>query len=141
MAIRWIFSVLLIFLAGCVSVDKYAQRQLAFKNYSQTEYAPKPENASVDLFFNGKPQEKYEVIGEISGTVEKELRPILEARARQLGADAVIDIDTSVKRVDTPKNIKITPGIYQGQENVVVEPGSSTKIFNVRAKLIRYRKD
>ena len=140
---RYNVAIILSFLlaaCGCMSLDAYVQNRLEFTSYQEVSYPPYPNDREVELFFAGKkPQRDYDVIGELNGSLDKAFRPLLETRARQLGADALIDITVASEDVNVPKEIKVQPGIYQGQMPVVTEPGFSYRVYAIKAKAIRYK--
>lgn len=135
-----ILLVTLFLLSGCLSVDLYAKRQLKFTNYAGTLYPPRPANHKVELFFNDDvPEQEYEVIGEVNGQITDDLRPVLMARARQVGGDGAIDIKISKELASKPSELRVEPGILQGEQVPVYTPGYSIEIFNVSAKIIKYK--
>lgn len=135
--------ILTILVSGCAMTDFYAKRQLSFINYSKNTYPPNKADYQIDLFFQDKPQKPYEVIGEIMGYVihDKNLRPILETKARQVGGDAVIDIETAMgARTDTgitQQSVMDSNGDIVG--TIPVAQISSQKVINIKAKVIKYK--
>ena len=137
---RIIISLAVLFFAcGCMPVDVYSRRQLTFSNYSQTTYPAKQKDYPVELYFDDLPQKDYEIIGEISGKISDDIRPVLVARARQLGADGLTGIKITQEFKDKPANLSVSPGILPGQETPVYTPGFRVKIYNIKAKVFRYK--
>ena len=138
---KYIFLLIPLFLFyGCLSVDLYAKRQLKFVSSGEIIYPPQKSCHKIDLFFNGDvPEKEYEVIGEISGIVTDDIKPVLTAKARQSGGDGVIDIKISRELETLPSELKVEPGILQGEQLPVYTPGYSIEKFNINAKVIRYK--
>ncbi len=84
-----IILILLFMIIGCATTEKNARRQLDFINYIKSNFPPQPKGYPIDLYFEDKPQKTYEIIGEITGFVvhDYNLRPLLEAKIRQIGGD------------------------------------------------------
>jgi hypothetical protein len=130
-------------ISGCAMTDFYAKRQLSFVNYSKNTYPAHDKDYPIDLYFQDKPQKQYEVIGEIMGFVihDNNLRPILETKARQVGADGVIDIQVSQgTRTDTDVTQQ---SVMDSNGNIVgtmpVAETSSQKVMNIKAKVFKYK--
>jgi len=124
-------------IAGCAStksasneMETQAKRWINFVNYSATNYPPLPQEQLIDLFFQGSPTKSYDVIGEINGSIEHDenIRPMLEARARQVGGNGVIDIQTSGESVSGPT-------VLLGH----IAVPTSHRATNIKAKIIRYK--
>lgn len=128
---------------GRTKIDYFAEQQLSFVNYSKNIYPAHDKNYPIDLYFEDKPQKPYEVIGEIIGffTHDNDLRALLEARARQVGADAVIDIQTSLGTITntgiTQRSVSDSVGNIVG--TMPVATTSSQKVVNIKAKVINYK--
>ena len=125
-------------LAGCSSLDAYASRQLRFTNYTNKHYSSRPKDYPVELFFKGKPQRQYEVIGEVEGRLYQDPQQALKAKARQVGADALIEIEIAEHPRCRPVDIKVEPGNYPGEEAGVFVPGYSYNEYQVKAKAVRF---
>ena len=106
-------------LSGCATIA--AKRQVSFINYSKNFYSAHEKDYPIDLYFKDIPQKPYEVIGDIIGYVvhDNNLRPLLETKARQIGADGVMDIET-----------------FMGTQ---IDDGTSYKVINIKAKAIKYK--
>lgn len=118
---------------GCAStptIETYAKRQLSFINYSATNYPLLPKEQPIDLFFQGSPTKPFDVIGEISGSISKDenIRPMLEAKTRQVGGNGIIDIQTSSGSVAGPI-------IFLGHMAVP----TTQKAVGIKGKVIRYK--
>ena len=111
-------------------METYAKRQISFINYSATNYPPLSKEDPVDLFFQGSPTKSYDVIGEINGFIIKDenIRPMLEVRARQVGGNAVIDIQTGGGAVAGPV-------VFSG--NMAIP--TTRRVTEIKAKVIRYK--
>lgn len=141
---RWaIFLLVLVITAsGCVSVDSLAKNRINFVSYSDANLVPKPKDASIDLFFQGTPKKDYIVIGEFMGNVDNgdQVRPYLEARARQVGADAVINIETSQgSKIGSEIEDVPVSGPRGYVREVPVQQTYSYNIVNIKGKAIRYK--
>lgn len=126
-------------IGGCGGAEIAAKRGISFKNYSQDVYPARAEDAPVDLFFKDVPQKEYAVIGEINGTFSGDVNKILEAKARQVGGDGMIDIDVSSKIESTPDNLTVQTSSRPFETTPVFTPGYSYKTYTVKAKVIRYK--
>lgn len=131
-------------LVGCmVTPDMAAKRQLSFINYGKADYPPHENDYPIDLFFQGAPQKPYDVIGEVMGVVhhDKNLRPMLESKARQVGADGVIDIQTSMGMVSGTSVAQ--QGVWNSSGNMVgtmpVAQSFTARVINVQGKMIKYK--
>ena len=135
--------ILIMLISGCAMTDFYAQKQLSFINYSKNIYSPHEKDYPIDLFFQDKPQKQYEVIGEIMGYVihDKNFRLMLETKARQVGADGVIDITTSMGS-RTESDIS-QQSVMDSNGNIVgtmpVAETTTQKVINIKAKMIKYK--
>ena len=132
---------LVMLVSGCATIA--AHRQLSFVNYSKNIYPPHDEKYPIDLYFQDKPQKSYEVIGEIMGFVvhDNNLRPLLETKARQIGADAFMDIETSMG-TQTETDVS-QHEVMDSNGNLVgtipVSETTSGKVINIKAKAIKYK--
>ena len=133
--------VLVALISGCATLA--ARTQLSFVNYSKNVYPAHDEKYPIDLYFQDKPQKPYEVIGEIMGFVihDNNLHPLLETKARQVGADAIMDIETSMgTRTDSGVSQQ---SVMDSNGNIVgtmpVAETSSYKVINIKAKAIKYK--
>ena len=138
--IKSFFLISIIFVVGCAGVDAAAQKQLTFTGTDDTKYPAKPKNAPIDLFFSATPDKEYTVIGEVSGNIVGEPKEVLKAKARQVGADAVIITEISSKLESSPSRL----GVEQRSRPAdiitpVYTPGYSYKIYTVKAKVIKYK--
>lgn len=130
-------------ISGCVTLDETAKEELTFSNYTGTFYEPKPQDYPVDLFFKGRqegPQKDYEVIGEISGTIDEgyyDLGSLLSARARQVGGDGLADIELSADIEKESQVVDVKTGVYPGDTMPVLKT-RSYEVSKVKAKVIRY---
>ena len=72
------------------------EKQFKFISYADNAYTVKNNDATVDLFFTGLPEKEYDIIGDIQGYVvyENELRPMLDAKVRQVGGNGLMNIET-----------------------------------------------
>jgi len=125
------------------SLESDAKRQLKFINYSDNEHSPKPKDSPVELFFQNKPQKDYEVIGEITGFIaqEKNIRPALKIRVRQVGGDGLIDIQTSAgsKAYSTTSSQSTYQSSTQTYINTPVSRTHSMSVMNISGKVIKYK--
>lgn len=132
--------VMALLISGC-STNFYASRQLNFVNYAKTTYPAQKDDCPIDLFSQDKPQKPYEIIGEIMGFVVhgKNVRSMLEAKARQAGGDGVIDIVTSQGTMTdtTVKHELINPA--ESYETRPVAVTDSYTVINIKAKVIKYK--
>lgn len=133
--------VLVALISGCTTLA--ARTQLSFVNYSKNVYPAHDEKYPIDLYFQDKPQKPYEVIGEIMGFVvhDNNLHPLLETKARQIGADGVMDIQVSQgTRTDTDVSQQ---SVMDSNGNIVgtmpVAETTSQKVINIKAKAIKYK--
>ncbi len=123
--------------------ESLAKRQFKFINYTDNKYSPKPKDSPVELFFQDNPQKEYEVIGEITGYIEKEenIKPTISAKVRQVGGDGLIDIQTSegsqaYSRTHTQSNYDFSDNKYH---NTPVSHTYSANVTNIKGKVIRYK--
>ncbi len=120
-----------------------ANRQLSFVNYNKSVYPPQTKDYPIDLFFGDKPQKPYEVIGEVMGYVirDSNLRPLLETKARNIGADGLMDIQTSLgSRTDTDITQESVKDAYGNTVGTMpVSETTSQKVINIKAKAIKYK--
>ena len=73
--------------------------------------------------------------------LDNNFRPLLEAKARQLGADGIVDITTSMgSRTESSVS---QPSVTDSNGNIVgempVAETSSLKVINIKAKAIKYK--
>lgn len=133
----------IIFLAsGCASIDTIARRRLQFINYTGAAYAPQQKNYPVDLFFEGQPKKNYDIIGEIIGTADTgdDVRPMLEARVKQVGGDGVINITLKAKSKITSEIVEVPVTGRRGYITEVPVPRPYTyDVINISAKVIKYK--
>lgn len=117
-------------LCACATIESSSKKQIKFINYSPINYPSLPKEQPIDLFFQGAPTKAYDVIGEINGFVmkDKNIRPMMEARARQVGGVAIIDIQTSDESMSGPV-------VFTG--NMAIP--TAQRITNIKAKVIRYK--
>lgn len=96
-------ALLALSLGGCVS-----SQSTAFP-VGEKSYPPKPAQAQVALFRDGRPQRAYKVVANLNVHIEKtffaqsaftEALPQLEQLARQHGADALIDVVEKTSRLN-----------------------------------------
>lgn len=131
------------FLSGCITSEFAARKQFSFINYNNETLPPHDESYPIDLYFQGKPEKSYEVIGEVMGQVRKDkhLRELLETKARQVGADGVIEIQTSM-RTATFSEIS-RESVNDSKGNVVgympVSEISTLQVIDVKGKMIKYK--
>lgn len=120
-----------------------AKRQFKFINYSENTYPPKPKDSTIDLFFDGTPQNKYEVIGEVVGWVmsEKNVKPFLQAKVRQVGGDGLVSIQISEgsKAYSTTSSQSSYQSSTQTYINTPVSRTHSVSVMNISGKVIRYK--
>jgi len=120
-----------------------AKRQFKFLNYSDTTYPPKPKDATIQLFFDGTPQNSYEVIGEITGWVESEknIKPFLQEKVRQIGGDGLIDIQTSTgsRAYSTSGSQSSYDYKTQSYHNSPTSQTHSASVMNISGKVIKYK--
>jgi hypothetical protein len=131
-----------VFLNGCFSIDSFARNRLNFISYTGVNYAPQPKDYPVDLFFEGSPSRNYEIIGELMGAADTgdQVRPMLEARARQVGADAVINIVSKARQRIGSEIVEVPLTGPRGYtRDVPVSKTYSYEVINIRAKLIKYK--
>ncbi len=136
-----IITILLIVIAisGCAGVEIAAKRGVDFTNYTQTAYPAKTKDSAVELFFNSMPQKEYEIIGEVQGSFSGDVKEILEAKARQVGGDGMINIQVSAETKSTSDNLSVQTNNRPFETTPVYTPGYSYKIYTVKAKVIRYK--
>ena len=127
-------------LAGCTTVDSIAKSQFSFINYSATTYQPQQEDYPIDLFFEGEPQKEYQVIGDIEGFVypDDNLRAILEAKARQIGADGIAKIETQQGYITQSQIVDVPTGRRYFTTTPVAEQ-YSVRVINIKGKAIKYK--
>jgi hypothetical protein len=94
----------------------------------------------VDLFFSTEPSRGYDVIGELTGEIVGEPKEVLKARARQVGADAVMITEISSRTESKPSNL----GIEQRSRPADIitptyEPGYSYKVYTVKCRVVKYK--
>lgn len=136
-----LFVILLVcvVLSGCattMTMQERASRDISFVSYKDAKYEAKPDTATAELFFdNSKPTKPYDVIGEISGQIETadNIKPMLEARAKQVGGDGVIEIV-----IQATKHTEGGGGFYTYGGFTYGGNGEYTT-HEVRAKVIRYK--
>ena len=134
--------VAILFVSGCASIDAIARRRLQFINYTGAAYAPQQKDYPVDLFFEGQPKKNYDIIGEIIGTADTgdDVRPMLEARTRQVGADGVINISLRAKSKLTSEIVDVPVTGRRGYiTEVPVSRPYTYDVINIRAKVIKYK--
>lgn len=134
-----VFFWAVVLLFGCAGVDTAAKRELKFNNYG-TAYSARPKDYPIDLFFDNLPQQAYEIIGEVNGSIEGDIKEVLQAKARQVGADGLIDIEISPKMKNTPADLRAKMDTRTVVTTPVYTPGYSYTLYDIKAKAIRYKK-
>ncbi len=139
---KYLWLLALILLSGCASVDSLARNRLNFVSYQATKYPARQKDYPVELFFEGRPKRNYEVIGEFIGYADngEQVREILEARIRQVGGDAAIDIVLKAKSKVDSEIITVPQPTKRGYIRDV--PVAQTYVYDVigiEAKVIRYK--
>lgn len=140
--IRQIFlrAVFVFLLYGCLSVSAIADKDFVFTSYSKATYPPKPDNYPIKLFFLDKPQGPYEILGDITASEIKDVNTELKMKARQVGGDGVIDIQIDKEIKTIPTDLEVKPANYPGEIAPVYTPGYSYQVYNVKGKVIRFKK-
>lgn len=106
-----IFNIMLICicLSGCAySYEDRARRDMGFVSYYNFVYPPKPANHLVELYYkDNKPNDEYMVLGKIDAFIEndRDINPIIEAKVRQSGGDAAINIKTELVRIESDSHV------------------------------------
>lgn len=137
-----VLTVLILLTSGCASIDAIARRRLQFIGYSGAAYGPLPKEHQVDLFFEGLPSKNYGVIGEIIGSADTgdDVRPLLEARARQVGGDGVINISLKAKSKIGSEIVDVPVTGRRGYiTEVPISRPYTYDVINIKAKVIRYK--
>jgi hypothetical protein len=139
-----IFILICTLLCCATTPEKAARRQLDFINYSKIDLPPQSKDYPIDLFFEGKPQRNYEVIGQITGFVvhDYNIKPMLEEKIRQVGGDGVIDIEIwTGYRTSSSSGVEHKFNIFTGKiDQVPVTSVHSDKVINIKGKVIKYKK-
>jgi hypothetical protein len=141
MRIMILLLIYIVIFSGCASMEMSARRQMKFINYSHTAYIPHSIDYPIDLFFSGKPQKEYEVIGEILGVAAKDynLKPLLEVKTRQIGGDGVIDIETQIGTEIATSVVEQTTLVNGKLGTSPVSVTHSYQVINVKGKVIKYK--
>jgi hypothetical protein len=134
-----VLFLILLLLSSCASVDTAAKRELVFSSYTEL-YPARPKDSPIELFSDSTPQQEYEVIGEISGSIDGDTKEMLQAKARQVGADGLIDIEISSETKNTPADLRVKMDTRPVMTTPVYTPGYSYTVYQVKAKAIRYKK-
>ncbi|MBI4708124.1 MAG: hypothetical protein HY761_09425 [Candidatus Omnitrophica bacterium] len=132
--------VVAIIFCGCMTTQATWQGRLDFKGVDNVVFPARPPESSLRLFFQGEPEKKYSVIGEIKGFVynNDDITPALEEKAKSAGGDAVIQIQVSEGFLEEAKTIGLEKSsVNQGEVTPVIRL-PSVKVFNIRAKVVRF---
>jgi hypothetical protein len=132
--------IIAIIFCGCMTTQPTWQGKLDFKGADNVVFPARPAESLVGLFFQGEPEKKYSVIGEIKGFVynKDDITPALEEKARSAGGDAVIQILVSEGFKEEAKTIGLEKSsVNQGEVTPVIRL-PSVKVFNIRAKVVRF---
>ena len=141
--IRLIVACILLLMAcGCQTLDQMVASRLDFVSHSALNYAPRPPDYPVDIFFEGNPAKEYEIIGDIVGFVDQgsQVRPWLAIRVRQVGGDGAINIATDVKTKKATEIVDVRTTDSRGHDrNIPVAKTRYFDVLKVTAKVIRYK--
>ena len=115
-----------------VAPPLYAQRkEIEYVPYSGVEYEKKDKNAPIDLFYEDEqPTKKYKVLGKFIGFCNdgEDVNPTLRKRAREVGGDAVVNIELTSRKANSAGGDLATALIMSKR----------AKGVQVEAKVIKY---
>jgi hypothetical protein len=128
-----------IFILGFVSVALAQEKPLTVTAVGTAKYPPKPKKEDVELFVSTIPAKPYDVIAEVSGNIVGDPKAILRARARKIGADAVIISDLTAKIESEATKLGINQRSRPMEITPSYSPGYSYKVYTVKGQMIKYK--
>ena len=126
---------------GCLSIAS-ASDSLKVTKVGETSYPAKSKKEPVEVFLNGEPEKAYDVIADISGSFTGEPKEVLEAKARKVGADAVVIKDISFKIESEKSQMGVQQRSRPGAGGIspTYTPGYSYKVYTVKGVIVKYKK-